>query len=275
MNCSDMELIFLGTGGGRVVACSQRRATGGFVIRGEKFQIHVDPGPGALIRCIQNHIDVSKTKYLFLSHAHFEHVAGVWEIVEAMSGGGLRKGGSILTNKSCALGAEGEEIFSPIIQEYWKNFLEIKIVEAGDEILFPEFSVKGCRAIHEDPNAIGAIFKFKSLTIGYTGDTMFSREIAESYKGCDLLILNVLRPNNLRLKMHMCTFEAIEFIKHSEVENVILQHFGMKMLMAGPEKEALLIKQATGKNVIAARDNLRLDLRKFITGEGLGKYYEK
>ncbi|MCW1301245.1 MAG: MBL fold metallo-hydrolase [Candidatus Nanoarchaeia archaeon] len=270
-----MELIFLGTGGGRVVACSQKRATGGFVIKEENFQIHVDPGPGALIRCIQNHIDVSKTKYLFLSHAHFEHVAGTWEIVEAMSGGGLRKGGSILMNKSCAFGARGEEIFSPILQEYWKNFLEIKVLEAGEEIDFPEFSIKTCRAIHEDPYAIGAIFKFKSITIGYTGDTMFSKEIAESYRGCDLLILNVLRPNNFKLKMHMCTIEAIEFLKYSEVKNAILQHFGMKMLRVGPEREALFIKQATGKNVIAATDNLRVDLRKFIMQEGLGKYYEK
>ena len=46
-----MKLTFLGSGGGRFSAISQRRMTGGFRIDnlgGKNY--HIDPGPGALIR---------------------------------------------------------------------------------------------------------------------------------------------------------------------------------------------------------------------------------
>ena len=49
-----MKITFLGTGGGRFSAISQRRMTGGFRIdnlNGKNY--HVDPGPGALVRTYQ------------------------------------------------------------------------------------------------------------------------------------------------------------------------------------------------------------------------------
>ena len=45
-----MKITFLGTGGGRFSAISQRRMTGGFRI--DKFKgknYHFDPGPGGLV----------------------------------------------------------------------------------------------------------------------------------------------------------------------------------------------------------------------------------
>ena len=45
-----MKLQFLGTGGGRFATISQKRMTGGFRIDDMgKRNIHVDPGPGALV----------------------------------------------------------------------------------------------------------------------------------------------------------------------------------------------------------------------------------
>ena len=49
-----MKITFLGSGGGRFSAISQRRMTGGFRIDnlgGKNY--HVDPGPGALVRTYQ------------------------------------------------------------------------------------------------------------------------------------------------------------------------------------------------------------------------------
>ena len=49
-----MKITFLGSGGGRFSAISQRRMTGGFRLDnlgGKNY--HIDPGPGALIRTYQ------------------------------------------------------------------------------------------------------------------------------------------------------------------------------------------------------------------------------
>ena len=43
------KITFLGSGGGRIVVAHQLRSTGGFVINIGTKQIHVDPGPGALV----------------------------------------------------------------------------------------------------------------------------------------------------------------------------------------------------------------------------------
>jgi len=267
-----MEIVFLGTGGGRIVTASQARATGGFVLKSGEKQIHIDPGPGALLRCIQFKINPKATKILFLSHNHFDHVAGAWEIVEAMTGGGLRKEKKLLiANKSCVEAVEREvkgkvEKFSKVVQDYWYDLLEVKVINAGEILRFEDLKIRGCKAIHEDPYSIGAIFELNDKKIGYTSDTEYNEEIASQYKGCDLLIANVLRPNNAKWPMHMCTQELIKFIEACKVNNVIIQHFGMKMLRSGPEREASIIRSSTGKNVIAAKDGLVIEIEKFLSG---------
>src|SRR5579872_3926013 len=47
-----IEILFLGTGGARFVVARQIRASGGMWMRFGKTQIHVDPGPGALVRAL-------------------------------------------------------------------------------------------------------------------------------------------------------------------------------------------------------------------------------
>ena len=45
-----MKLTFLGSGGGRFATITQKRMTGGFRIDDiDGMNIHVDPGPGALV----------------------------------------------------------------------------------------------------------------------------------------------------------------------------------------------------------------------------------
>lgn len=65
-----MKITFLGTGGGRFSAISQRRMTGGFRIdnlNGKNY--HVDPGPGALVRTYQFGFDPRNLDgVLFLMH---------------------------------------------------------------------------------------------------------------------------------------------------------------------------------------------------------------
>jgi len=47
-----VSIRFLGTGGARFVVAKQIRASGGMWMRFGETQIHVDPGPGALVRAL-------------------------------------------------------------------------------------------------------------------------------------------------------------------------------------------------------------------------------
>ena len=46
-------LTFLGSGGGRFAMITQIKGTGGFRLDTENFHIHIDPGPGALIKSLK------------------------------------------------------------------------------------------------------------------------------------------------------------------------------------------------------------------------------
>ncbi len=66
MSSKEDELIFLGSGGGRIHIRTQYRATGGILFKFNGIQGHIDPGPGAIVRINQYHEDPLKTE-LFLS----------------------------------------------------------------------------------------------------------------------------------------------------------------------------------------------------------------
>ncbi len=53
LNCVKMQdqIIFLGTGGDPVVVGKQIRSSGGIVLKLDGLQFHLDPGPGALVKC--------------------------------------------------------------------------------------------------------------------------------------------------------------------------------------------------------------------------------
>ncbi|HQT45562.1 MAG TPA: MBL fold metallo-hydrolase, partial [Candidatus Micrarchaeota archaeon] len=81
-----VEIIFIGTGGGRFNLVRQLRRTGGFRIHGKNAQIHVDPGPGASLGCRLERINLQKTDAIIATHAHIDHVCELPVIIEAMAG---------------------------------------------------------------------------------------------------------------------------------------------------------------------------------------------
>ena len=56
----------------------------------------------------------------------------------------------------------------------------------------------------------------------------------------------------------MSTDDAIAILREVEPEMAVMTHFGMRMLNAGPEKEAEEIRKQTGVDTVAAVDNMRL-----------------
>ncbi|MCD6220082.1 MBL fold metallo-hydrolase, partial [Candidatus Calescamantes bacterium] len=67
------KIIFLGTGGARVVVFKQIRASGGaWIIKGNT-QVLFDPGPGSLLRCLENGLSPTKLSAIILSHRHLDH----------------------------------------------------------------------------------------------------------------------------------------------------------------------------------------------------------
>ncbi len=100
--------------------------------------------------------------------------------------------------------------------------------------------------------------------VSYVSDTELDDGIAKEQEGSRLLILPLTRPWGARIPNHLCTEDALEFVKLVKPEMAILTHFGAKLIHAGAEKQASMIEKAAGVRTIAAQDLMSVQLGKAI-----------
>jgi len=86
---------FIGTAGARFVVAKQLRSSGGLWVSFEGVNLYMDPGPGALVRCLASKpkLDPTNLNGILLSHKHLDHSGDINAMIEAMTEGGYRKRG--------------------------------------------------------------------------------------------------------------------------------------------------------------------------------------
>ena len=103
------EIVFLGTGGGRINLLKQFRRTGGFRINSESANIHVDPGPGALVNSIQFKQNPLNLDILIVTHAHIDHCNDANVIIEAITRHALKKRGMVIASGNALDDGRGKD----------------------------------------------------------------------------------------------------------------------------------------------------------------------
>jgi len=252
-----IEIIFLGTGGGRFATITQKRRTAGIRIISEGLNLHLDPGPGALVHSINEGLDPQKLNAVFVSHCHPDHYTDAEVLIEAMTRGMTRKRGVLAAAKSVLT---GNNLCEPSISKYHQQMPEQKI-EAVPNMKFQvgDVNVLATEARHTDPDTVG--FRFETRDFGdfaYTSDTEYFEGIGKYYEGVRLLVLCVMRPAGKPWKGHMTTNDAIKIVEETGPEHVVLTHLGMQMIFKGPASEAKLIEEKTGVPTVAAVDGMQV-----------------
>jgi len=252
-----IEIIFLGTGGGRFATITQKRRTAGIRIISEGLNLHLDPGPGALVHSINEGLDPQKLNAVFVSHCHPDHYTDAEVLIEAMTRGMTRKRGVLAAAKSVLT---GNNLREPSISKYHQQMPEQKI-EAVPNMKFQvgDVNVLATEARHTDPDTVG--FRFETRDFGdfaYTSDTEYFEGIGKYYEGVRLLVLCVMRPAGKPWKGHMTTNDAIKIVEETGPEHVVLTHLGMQMIFKGPASEAKLIEEKTGVPTVAAVDGMQV-----------------
>jgi len=254
---SKIEIIFLGTGGGRFATITQKRRTAGIRIISEGLNLHLDPGPGALVHSINEGLDPQKLNAVIVSHCHPDHYTDAEVLIEAMTRGMTRKRGVLAAAKSVLT---GNNLCEPSISKYHQQMPEQKI-EAVPNMKFQvgDVNVLATEARHTDPDAVG--FRFETRDFGdfaYTSDTEYFEGIGKYYEGVRLLVLCVMRPAGKPWKGHMTTNDAIKIVEETRPELAVLTHLGMQMIFKGPASEAKLIEEKTGVPTVAAVDGMQV-----------------
>jgi len=276
---SHFEIIFLGTGGGRFATITQKRRTAGIRIISDSLNLHLDPGPGALVHSINEGLDPQKINAIFVSHCHPDHYTDAEVLIEAMTRGMTRKRGVLVAARSVLSGSKTCEAS---ISKYHQQMPEQKI-EAVPKMKFQvgNVNVSVTEARHTDPDTVG--FRFETQEFGdfaYTSDTEYFEDISKYYEGVRLLMLCVMRPAGKPWKGHMTTNDAIKIVEATHPEQVVLTHLGLQMIFKGPASEAKLIEGKTGVPTVAAVDGMLINFGETInvqasrkSQQGLNKFF--
>ena len=265
-----VEIIFLGTGGGRFATITQKRRTAGIRIISDSLNLHLDPGPGALVYSIDEGLDPQKLDAVFVSHCHPDHYTDAEVLIEAMTKGMTKKRGVLAAAKSVL---SGSDVCEASISKYHQQMPEQRI-EAVPNLKFQvsDINVSVTEARHTDPDAVG--FRFGTRDFGdfaYTTDTEYFEGIGKYYEGVRLLVLCVMRPAGKPWKGHMTTNDAVKIVEETRPEFVVLTHLGMQMIFKGPASEAKLVKEKTGIPTIAAVDGMLVKFGETINVESSRK----
>lgn len=260
----DDELVILGSGGGRHHIRTQYRATGGFLFKFNGNQAHIDPGPGAMVRINEYNEDPTKTDLIICTHAHIDHFNDVSAVIE---GSRLRlhdrqynyfKQGTLITT---------EEALS-FIADYHKQMLEeIVVFKPGDTLEYNGVEIIATKALHSRIESFGVRFNLEDYSIAFSSDTMVFEGFTEQLSGVDILILNLLRPDSMTCRRHLCTDEVIPYLEKMDppLKTLIITHFGAYMDSPLSEKNYIpsqieKFENANIGKVIAAEDGLKLKI---------------
>jgi phosphoribosyl 1,2-cyclic phosphodiesterase len=237
--------------------------TGGFRIDDiDGKNIHIDPGPGALVRTYQFGLNPLNLNGVLVSHCHTDHYTDAEILIEAMTKGMTRKKGFIIGSRSVIMGYEK---WGPCISNYHLSKPQVNVLEAGESKKTGKLNITATRTKHGDPKAVGFKFQLHDFTLSYTSDTGYFKDLHREHKDTDVLLASVIRPGNDRLNGHMCADDFGKLVNEVSPKLAIMTHLGMKLIMNNPEQEAARIQENTGIKIIAARDGLKLNLDDFKT----------
>jgi phosphoribosyl 1,2-cyclic phosphodiesterase len=258
-----LSLYFLGTGGGRFVMINQSRRTAGIRLVHGPDQVHIDPGPGALVFSNWAGLSPQRLSAVIVTHCHPDHYCDAEVFLEAMSRGTTRRRGILAASRSVLYGEGG---LGPSISSYHQGLVERVIpLSPGEGFELGGLRFQALEARHGDPHTVGVRVDAPEIgSVGYTSDTEYFPGLGGGYKGTRLLILCTMRPRGKPLPLHLSVDDAVKVIGEAGPSCVVLTHFGESMLKAGPEAEAAYLEGETGVPSIAARDGMRIDVSEFI-----------
>ncbi|HFC98477.1 MAG TPA: MBL fold metallo-hydrolase [Thermosulfurimonas dismutans] len=251
------RIKFLGTAGARYVVARQLRASGGVYVEDAGTRLLLDPGPGTLVYMAREKLRPEKLHGLIVTHVHLDHSADLNILVDAMTEGGLKRRGKVFLPRE---GLYGENaILLPYLRPYTE---EIQILVPQQEYRLGDLVFRTSVRHHHPAETYGIILELSGKRVGFVVDTLYFPGLLESYRGCQILILNVVRykPHPSPQVQHLCVANVKEILEKLRPEKAVLTHFGMTMIRANPKQVAQKLSRETGVPVTAAWDGMELEI---------------
>ncbi|HIG99714.1 MAG TPA: MBL fold metallo-hydrolase [Thermoplasmata archaeon] len=249
---------FLGTAGARFVVMKQLRASGGIWLTLEGTHVLIDPGPGALLRCLSSRpkLDPQDLEGIILTHKHLDHSNDINIMIEAMTNGGFKKKGMVFAPQDALHG-------DPVILQYVREQVNhIEILREKGSYKIGNISFETPKQLKHGVETYGLNIKGKNTRISLITDTDYFPELASFFTG-DILIINVVMFEDINTIEHLSLNEAELIIKENKPRLAILTHFGMGMVKAKPWEIAENLTKKLKIQVLAAQDGMQVDIDQY------------
>ena len=245
------KIIFLGTAGDISTMGKQTLASGGIVLMDEDVQIHINPGPGTLVRAKQYGVNVRNTDIVLASKLDILHSGDINALIEGMTVGGMDHKGVLL----CPHGLLSESECS-LLGSTQKGYLERVIaLRVGDKVGIATTNIFPTKTHAAEEKSLGYIIVTPRYCIGYVGATEYSAEVAKQYKGCDILIVPLYVSGNTEEDIERC----ISLLQGAKPRAAILTGFGIKMVQQDVLSSVRKVHRQTEVQTIAAKDGLTVN----------------
>lgn len=257
------SIRFVGTAGARFVVSRQLRSSGGLWLSLNGVNLYMDPGPGALVRCLslKPKLDPSSLDGILLSHKHLDHSGDINVLIEGMTEGGYKRRGVLFAPRDAL-----ED--DPVVLRYVRSYLErIEVLEENRTYSLGNLNFSTAQKNHHSVQAYGFNFRLPGGVLSYITDTKYHPGLLAQYPG-EILMLNVVLLSEIpgRNIDHLSIEDVQIILKETEARLVVLTHFGTRVLEANPGKLAARLSEESGIQVMAARDGMILHLEEWLGG---------
>ena len=252
------RLIILGTKSGPVPVVGRAQSANLLIVNGTYYLI--DAGDGVVRRLTRVHILIRQIGTIFITHAHSDHTGGLPSLLQTAYDENRKEPTDIY-------GPPGTDILVNAIKPYLAVNSDIRMSD-GTRVVRPEDLIKahvlGTGAVYRDRNVTvtaventhfhfapgsPAFGKYKSYsyrfeasdrTIVFTGDTGPSPAVTALAKGADLLVSEVLDPDEARAMRvkngewaRMTPKQRLGFMRHMQTEHLTPADVGEMAAKAG------------------------------------------
>jgi len=165
----------------------------------EEYYFIVDAGDGTLRDLVSLKIDFQKIRGIFLTHGHFDHIAGLYALLGYLRTIERKFPINIYFPKGSK---EAQQIVFAFQESYNDVSFQIQMheVKGGDELKIKDLKVKiyqmrhyaavGVnRILHPDP-AVGYRFIYKGESVAISGDTGICPGLKKLVQGADLALID-------------------------------------------------------------------------------------
>jgi phosphoribosyl 1,2-cyclic phosphodiesterase len=236
---------------------TQKRRTAGIRMIHGDTNFHIDPGPGALVYTNWARFNPQKLDGVIVTHCHPDHYSDTEVLIEAMSQGTRFKRGVLAAPKSVIEG--NSECDRSVSSYHLKLAASVETLSPGYFFRIDNIGFEAVEARHSETDGVGIRFHVPEIgNIGYTSDTGYFEGLGKIYGNVRVLIACAMWPRKDQLRYHLNTEEVLRIVEEAKPGVVFLTHFGMKMVNAGPEKEAEYLENSVNIPVIAAKDGMHV-----------------